>query len=298
MTLAVRENELRVEYLGGSVRRAMAINFVLAAFCGGLGGALVVMSLGHIEPNFSYWTTSGEFVFVAILAGWQSVAAVFVASTVLEIVRSFSSLVLPEHLAARARPVPAVRDPLPAARHRLAVDRRAPAERDPADASRDERAAAARDGVEQALRRASSPPPTSRSTSRAGERVSLIGSNGAGKTTFVNMITGYLKPDAGRIQLDGRDITPLAPRAITRLGVARSFQIPQLYGDLTVLDNMLVANACHDQRLTLLAAGAAAPRRSSAPRRCSSASASASTASAASPSCPAACASCSTSRWR
>ena len=83
-----------------------------------------------------------------------------------------------------------------------------------------------------------------------GERVSLIGSNGAGKTTFVNMITGYLKPDAGHIFFDGRDITALQPRAITRLGVARSFQIPQLYGDLTVLDNMLVANACHDQRLS------------------------------------------------
>jgi branched-chain amino acid transport system permease protein len=95
VTLAVRDNELRVEYLGGSVRQAMAINFVLAAFCGGLGGALVVMSLGHIEPNFSFWTTSGEFVFVAILAGWQSVAAVFVASTVLEVVRSFSSAYFP-----------------------------------------------------------------------------------------------------------------------------------------------------------------------------------------------------------
>ena len=95
VTLAVRENELRVEYLGGSVRHAMAINFVLAAFCGGMGGALVVLSLGHIEPNFSFWTTSGEFVFVAILGGWQSVAAVFVASTVLEIVRSFSSAYFP-----------------------------------------------------------------------------------------------------------------------------------------------------------------------------------------------------------
>lgn len=95
VTLAVRENELRVEYLGGSVRQAMTINFILAAFCGGLGGALVVLSLGHIEPNFSFWTTSGEFVFVAILAGWQSVAAVFVASTVLEVVRSFSSAYFP-----------------------------------------------------------------------------------------------------------------------------------------------------------------------------------------------------------
>ena len=84
----------------------------------------------------------------------------------------------------------------------------------------------------------------------AQQTVGIIGANGAGKTTFINMITGYLKPDAGRIVLDGRDITALAPRAITRLGVARSFQIPQIYGELSVLDNMLVANACHDQRLS------------------------------------------------
>jgi branched-chain amino acid transport system ATP-binding protein len=83
-----------------------------------------------------------------------------------------------------------------------------------------------------------------------GERVSLIGSNGAGKTTFVNMITGYIKPDEGSIALDGRDITRLDPRAITRLGVARSFQIPQLYLGLTVLDNMLVATACHGRSLS------------------------------------------------
>jgi branched-chain amino acid transport system permease protein len=95
LTLATRDNELRVEYLGASVREAMTINFLIAAFCGGAGGSLVVLSLGHIEPQFSYWTTSGEFVFVAILAGWQSVAAVFVASTVLEVVRSFSSAYFP-----------------------------------------------------------------------------------------------------------------------------------------------------------------------------------------------------------
>jgi len=57
----------------------------------------------------------------------------------------------------------------------------------------------------------------------------LIGTNGAGKTTFINMITGYLKPDRGRIHYEGRDITALAPRDITRIGICRSFQIPQLY---------------------------------------------------------------------
>jgi branched-chain amino acid transport system permease protein len=95
VSLAIRENELRVEYLGASVTRVMAANFVLAAFLGGAGGALAILALGHIEPNFSYWTTSGEFVFVAILAGHYSVIAAFAASLLLELVRSFSSAYFP-----------------------------------------------------------------------------------------------------------------------------------------------------------------------------------------------------------
>ncbi|MGH8430715.1 MAG: ABC transporter ATP-binding protein, partial [Solimonas sp.] len=71
--------------------------------------------------------------------------------------------------------------------------------------------------------------------------VGLIGGNGAGKTTFINMVTGYLKPDAGAILYGGRDITRLSPRNITRLGICRSFQIPQLFDSLTVHENMLVA---------------------------------------------------------
>jgi len=70
---------------------------------------------------------------------------------------------------------------------------------------------------------------------------SMIGSNGAGKTTFVNLVTGYIKPDSGRVMFDGLDITMLSPRQITRLGIRRSFQIPQLCAELTVLENMLVS---------------------------------------------------------
>ena len=72
---------------------------------------------------------------------------------------------------------------------------------------------------------------------------SLIGSNGAGKTTFVNMVTGYIKPETGRIVFDGADITGLSPRQITRLGIRRSFQIPQLCAELSVLENMLVSQS-------------------------------------------------------
>ena len=70
--------------------------------------------------------------------------------------------------------------------------------------------------------------------------VGLIGTNGAGKTTFINMITGYIKPDTGGIFYKDRDITALSPREITRIGICRSFQIPQLYSSLSVFENMMV----------------------------------------------------------
>jgi ABC-type branched-subunit amino acid transport system permease subunit len=92
---AVRANALRVEYLGASARRSLATSFVVCSVLGGLGGAITGLVLGHVEPDFTNWTTSGEFVFIAVLAGQQGVAAVFVASLLLEIVRSFSSLYFP-----------------------------------------------------------------------------------------------------------------------------------------------------------------------------------------------------------
>jgi branched-chain amino acid transport system ATP-binding protein len=77
----------------------------------------------------------------------------------------------------------------------------------------------------------------------AGQMVSLIGANGAGKTTFVNMVTGYLEPDRGSIALDGVDIGRRSPRRVAQLGISRSFQIPQLFVDLTAAENLAVAIA-------------------------------------------------------
>lgn len=95
ITLAMRDNELRVEYLGASVRNVMTYNYVFGALLGGIGGTIAVLALGHVDPEFAFWTTSGEFVFVAILAGYLSVPAVFVAAIILELVRSFSNLYFP-----------------------------------------------------------------------------------------------------------------------------------------------------------------------------------------------------------
>ncbi len=99
----------------------------------------------------------------------------------------------------------------------------------------------------------------------AGQRVSLIGANGAGKTTFVNMVTGYLKPDSGSILLDGMDIAKRSPRNVARLGISRSFQIPQLFVDLTAAENLAVAfSGMHAQALSFHSPAQAEGRRDKA----------------------------------
>jgi ABC-type branched-subunit amino acid transport system ATPase component len=74
-----------------------------------------------------------------------------------------------------------------------------------------------------------------------GARHALIGPNGAGKTTLINLLTGVLRPTAGRILLDGADITRLEPHRRVRLGLARTFQINQLFADLTPLETIGLA---------------------------------------------------------
>lgn len=76
-----------------------------------------------------------------------------------------------------------------------------------------------------------------------GEHLAIIGPNGAGKTTFLNICTGYLKPQAGSVRYRERELIGKSPRAITRLGIARAFQIPQLFADQTVAENLAIA-AC------------------------------------------------------
>ncbi|MBN9486329.1 MAG: ABC transporter ATP-binding protein [Alphaproteobacteria bacterium] len=78
-------------------------------------------------------------------------------------------------------------------------------------------------------------------TLERGARQALIGPNGAGKTTFVNLLTGVLSPSAGQVLLGGEDITRLAPEARVRRGLVRTFQINQLFGDLTPLETLALA---------------------------------------------------------
>jgi ABC-type branched-subunit amino acid transport system permease subunit len=95
LAVPVRDNEIRLEFLGVSVNRLIHLKFVIAGALAGIGGALAALSIEHVDPNMAYWTTSGGFVFVTILAGSGSVAAVFVGSFVFELLKSIAYDILP-----------------------------------------------------------------------------------------------------------------------------------------------------------------------------------------------------------
>jgi len=78
-----------------------------------------------------------------------------------------------------------------------------------------------------------------------GDFRAIIGPNGAGKSTFFNTMTGLLKPDAGRVVFEGRDVTGEPPHRLARRGVARTFQITSVFADLTALENVQVALLAH-----------------------------------------------------
>lgn len=81
-----------------------------------------------------------------------------------------------------------------------------------------------------------------------GERLAVVGQNGAGKTTFINICTGFIKPTSGQVFFNGADVTQLSPRAVTRLGVGRSFQLPQVFTEHTVRECLMLAASAVKQR--------------------------------------------------
>ena len=95
LAVPVRDSEIRLEFLGVSVNRLIHLNLVIAGTLAGIGGALAAFAIEHVDPNMAYWTTSGSFVFVTILAGAGFVAAAFVGSLLFELLRSIAYDILP-----------------------------------------------------------------------------------------------------------------------------------------------------------------------------------------------------------
>ena len=91
MTMAVRENEIRVEYLGYSSARAIHIKYVISGLLAGLGGVIMAFAVGHVDPDsMVYWPISGDFVFIAILSGTGNVTAPFIGAAAYELIRTYA----------------------------------------------------------------------------------------------------------------------------------------------------------------------------------------------------------------
>jgi len=87
---AIKDNEIRVEYMGASARHAIHVKYVIAAILAGVGGALAATNVGHIDPEMAYWTTSGEFIFITILAGTGNVIAPFAGALIFGVIHTMA----------------------------------------------------------------------------------------------------------------------------------------------------------------------------------------------------------------
>lgn len=97
MTMAVRENEIRVEYLGYSAERAIHVKYVISGLLAGMGGVIMALTIGHVDPDsMVYWPVSGDFVFITILAGTGNVGATFIGALVYELLRTYAFAYAPE----------------------------------------------------------------------------------------------------------------------------------------------------------------------------------------------------------
>jgi len=93
---AVADNEIRVEYLGYSVRKVVWAVYLAAGVLAGAGGALAGLSARHVDAQFAYWTTAGDFIFVVLLSGQASVISPAIGAFVLEMLRSYASALFPD----------------------------------------------------------------------------------------------------------------------------------------------------------------------------------------------------------
>ena len=255
---AVKANETRAAACGYDTRRVKLAAFAVSGLFSGLAGALLTVVLEFVPIENTHWGMSGAVLIMALFGGTGTLLGPFVGAGVFIWMRDFLSkyleywevfvggafvlivLFLPDgivgsltRLATRRRPAPveAAADVLPDPARLVAAPGRAGGDDglllESRGLTKTFGGLTAVNGVDFQV--------------RPGELRSVIGPNGAGKTTFFNLLTGVLPPSAGRILFKGRDVTGLPAHRVSRLGIARSYQVTNIFGDLTVLENVRIA---------------------------------------------------------
>ena len=247
---AVRDNEIAASTCGIDVFRTKVLAFAISAVLGGLGGGLFAGAFAYVSPDQFTFGESIVLLTMALLGGVQSPFGALVGTGLLvilpELLRSLRNVYLAVYGAAvilimvflpnglwglvsdrLRRVVPgseAVVPPLPLLAQTGSVSEEKALEI--TGLAKHFGGLKALDGVDIAVRR--------------GTVHALIGPNGSGKTTFINVTTGLYRPTAGRIVLAGRDVTGTAPHVRTRLGLARTYQNIRVFRGLTVLENVMI----------------------------------------------------------
>jgi ABC-type branched-subunit amino acid transport system ATPase component/ABC-type branched-subunit amino acid transport system permease subunit len=252
--MAVRENPIATEAVGLSTRRVKTIACTLSAALAGLGGHLFAFFQGFISPEAFEFEASIFFLTIVILGGAGTLAGPIVAAPVMVFLPELLQRFIDYRLIIYGTLIVAFLYALPLGivgslfRH---WGRR------PAYAPIGAAAEVATAQPAPSVRANTSGPVLElegvrmsfggvRALNGVGLAVepgtihALIGPNGAGKTVLLNVIGGYYRPTEGRIRLRRRDITGISPHAVARLGIARTFQTAQLFGEMTVLENVLI----------------------------------------------------------
>ena len=263
--VAARDSELAAESLGLSTYRLRTVAFTVSAGFAGAAGCLFAFLNGYLSPDSFTLQTSILFLLIVLFGGLGSLAGPLVGAVVLvllpELLREFleyrlilygSLLLASVYFLPRGVVGALMRPRTPVAdehRARGAPELRARPRRDGEDDGRARRGEGqppvlTLDGVTRAFGGVIAVSDVSMRVHPATIH-SVIGPNGAGKTTLVNLVSGFYQPDQGRVSFRGEAITGLAPTAVARRGLVRTFQTPQLFDGLSVLDNVLVGSAGH-----------------------------------------------------
>ncbi len=253
----VKANERRAEACGYDTNRVRLAAFAISGFFSGVAGGLLTLVLEFVPIENIHWAMSGTVLIMTLFGGTGTLLGPFVGAAVFVWMRDFVSkhleywevfvggvfvlivLFFPEGIVGTLRrffvPRPTPLGDSVAVGGESVIAAPSPA------------AVSSGDGVlleSQALTKEFGGLIAVNAVDfriRRGELRAVIGPNGAGKTTFFNMLTGVLPPSRGRIVFKGRDITRLPAHAVSRLGIARSYQVTNIFGDLSVFENIRIA---------------------------------------------------------
>ena len=248
---AVKDSEIAAESIGLNPVVIKAAAFSISAVCAGLAGGLFAPLSGFVTPSTFAFSQSILFVLVVMIGGAGTVAGPLVGAVIV--------VLLPELLAGLAEyrllffgalmliMLWIAPDGIVGAFARLIrrnATLMAPTAQPLADRAHPRKGAALEvAGLSIAFGGVKAVSGLSLEAS-AGSITSLIGPNGAGKTTVLNMLSGFYRPDTGAIKLGNKTLQGRAAWAISRAGIARTYQTSQLFGSLSVLDNLIIAFAC------------------------------------------------------